>query len=259
MVLVAAALVFGACEGERGVPNRVTALTAESHPRFPIDAGAVHAGVDCNSCHGAFDTFAEFDCLGCHEHRRDIIDPVHLGMSGYAYDSHACYECHPDGTADGAVSRENHTAFPVAEGSLHATVACTSCHVQASDLRVVDCATCHAGLSSLATEHSRVRGYVAGRSDLCLRCHPSADVPITVAAHDSARFRLSGEHSECLACHDGLLASKPFPAADFGEFSCYGTCHKHSQSKMDDTHSDESGYAYDFARCVECHPNGTKP
>ena len=41
----------------------------------------------------------------CHEHsNRSQVDSKHRGVSGYAYQSAACYRCHARGTADFAAS-----------------------------------------------------------------------------------------------------------------------------------------------------------
>jgi hypothetical protein len=74
-----------------------TALTPQTHPYFNIATGS-HANVDCNICHGAFATFAQYDCTACHEHDQPTMDAVHLGAApvpGYVYSATSCYQCHP--------------------------------------------------------------------------------------------------------------------------------------------------------------------
>jgi len=68
---------------------------------FPIYSGR-HAGIwsSCATCHTVSTNFAAFTCFGCHPHD----DPAqtasnHGGVSGYVYDSQACYSCHPRGGA----------------------------------------------------------------------------------------------------------------------------------------------------------------
>ena len=56
IALVAAVLALAGCPKDGTAPSN-TALDRNSHePKFPIAAGK-HATVDCNSCHGEFDTF----------------------------------------------------------------------------------------------------------------------------------------------------------------------------------------------------------
>jgi len=66
---------------------------------FPIQNGT-HGGADCNACHGKFDTFTLFSCIGCHEHSASIAGAFHSGVSGYRYDDTSCFECHPTGVGE---------------------------------------------------------------------------------------------------------------------------------------------------------------
>jgi len=66
---------------------------------FPIYSGK-HKGKwsACSDCHMVPSSFSDFTCINCHEHD----DPAasaddHQGVSGYAYNSQACYTCHPTG------------------------------------------------------------------------------------------------------------------------------------------------------------------
>ena len=65
---------------------------------FPIYSGR-HRGVwsACSTCHINPSSFAEFSCfLGCHTHADQAeVASQHVGVSGYNYDSQACYGCHP--------------------------------------------------------------------------------------------------------------------------------------------------------------------
>lgn len=66
---------------------------------FPLYSG-VHAGKwnSCSDCHTNGAVFADFSCLGCHPHSDQAkTDESHQGEAGYAYDSQACYTCHPQG------------------------------------------------------------------------------------------------------------------------------------------------------------------
>ena len=67
------------------------------HTWFPITSGR-HAGNDCSACHTDANNFKVFSCLTCHS--RGSTDGNHSGVSGYRYDSAACYSCHPQGRAD---------------------------------------------------------------------------------------------------------------------------------------------------------------
>ncbi len=69
------------------------------HLAFPIDSGK-HK-LSCNRCHIVPGDYRTFSCIsgGCHPQSK--IDSEHKGeVSGYVYESSACYRCHPQGKED---------------------------------------------------------------------------------------------------------------------------------------------------------------
>ena len=60
---------------------------------FPIRSGR-HAGVACSECHLTSD-YRVFSCFECHE--QSATNSRHSGVTGYSYNSQACYACHPQG------------------------------------------------------------------------------------------------------------------------------------------------------------------
>ncbi len=67
-----------------------------NHTWFPISSGR-HSGNPCSACHTSSSNYAVFTCITCHT--RSTTDGHHRGVSGYRYDSAACYACHPQGRA----------------------------------------------------------------------------------------------------------------------------------------------------------------
>lgn len=72
---------------------------------FPIYTGR-HAGewTGCGGgsgngagCHTVNTNYLLFSCLHCHEHRQSEMDDEHEDVTGYSYNSEACFACHPDG------------------------------------------------------------------------------------------------------------------------------------------------------------------
>jgi hypothetical protein len=66
---------------------------------FPIFSGT-HRGQwsTCADCHVNPSNFRAFECIRCHQHsNRADVDNDHRGVSGYVYQSAACYSCHPTG------------------------------------------------------------------------------------------------------------------------------------------------------------------
>ncbi len=70
------------CQQE-GPDFAFTATTKALHG-FPIGPGP-HDVIDCNDCHGPFDTFRDFSCVGCHPHSVDVMGPSHAGVSQYVH------------------------------------------------------------------------------------------------------------------------------------------------------------------------------
>ncbi len=69
---------------------------------FPIYSGN-HAGVweNCTTCHYTPGNYRDFSCfLNCHEHSQSKTDSKHGEVSGYRYDSQACYSCHRQGQGE---------------------------------------------------------------------------------------------------------------------------------------------------------------
>ncbi|NUQ42708.1 MAG: hypothetical protein HUU32_15060 [Calditrichaceae bacterium] len=65
---------------------------------FPIYSGKHQGEWDvCADCHVNPTNFAVFECIFCHEHNQQEMDEKHQGVSGYVYQSAACYDCHPNG------------------------------------------------------------------------------------------------------------------------------------------------------------------
>ncbi|MFA6128912.1 MAG: hypothetical protein WC699_16555 [Bacteroidales bacterium] len=66
---------------------------------FPIYSGK-HKGkwTQCSECHTTVSNYTVFSCIDCHEHsNKASVDREHQGKNGYAYNSIACYNCHPRG------------------------------------------------------------------------------------------------------------------------------------------------------------------
>jgi len=65
---------------------------------FPIYTGNHrNEWTTCASCHLNND-LTDFSCTHCHEHRQSAMNSEHDDVSGYVWQSHACLNCHPDGS-----------------------------------------------------------------------------------------------------------------------------------------------------------------
>ena len=253
--LAVAALALASCPQAGPVAPWNSALTPTTHqPFFPI-ASAPHAA-DCNVCHGGFDTFAQFDCSGCHA--AATTDAQHAGLSleglSYRYESAACYDCHPLGKAE----RFDHRAiFPIAPGDLHAGLPCAQCHEDPADRTSLACVSCHTQSEDLPAAHQGVGGF-AEQTALCLRCHPEGQAHRLV---DHLPFSIVSGAAHytrpCLSCHPRMRADKPF-GADFTEYECTG-CHEQAATAAE--HAQVGEYVYLSTSCTwgGCHRDGSIP
>jgi hypothetical protein len=224
------ALVLAAC-GEKASLAPIPITDRASHARrFPITAGSAHDAVDCNSCHGAFDTFTVYDCITCHTDPKTT--PSHGSVTAYRWASDACYGCHRDGA--GVLPANHDTAlFPVT-GTKHASVGCSQCHGATKQVSDLTCIPCHTQADSAAKHASiptTVNTQLAGSqtnyqwtSAACVRCHGDGQVN-PIASHPVVSHGLQGEgHAPfCITCHPSLRADKTW-GADFGTASCLA-CH----------------------------------
>jgi hypothetical protein len=74
-------------------------FTSHDTQYFPIYSGA-HRGrwATCATCHVDPSDYRQFDCLSCHGQSQTASH--HREVSGYQYDSQACYRCHRNGRSD---------------------------------------------------------------------------------------------------------------------------------------------------------------
>lgn len=236
-------LVLAGCPnpGASGEHNKVTAPNAESHDfYFPI-LNEPHA-VDCNTCHGEFDTFTQFNCLnGCHAQGK--ADADHDGMPGYDYTSGSCYACHPRGTAE---KIDHSLFFPIASTDQHGNIPCSTCHANPSDRRDITCIGpgCHENPKTDADHQGNPDyQYVSAK---CYACHPDGKA-------DSAATHGQYFPIDAAAVHNGIgCASCHTNPGNRKDVSCANdACHPSSASSG--AHGPVGGYAYDSPRCLRCH------
>ncbi|MCP4703216.1 MAG: hypothetical protein GY865_01280 [candidate division Zixibacteria bacterium] len=219
---------------------------------FPVYSGRhINTWTDCSDCHTNAAIRAEYSCISCHEHNQTDSDNMHGGMNGYTYQSSSCLSCHPVGEV-GTFTDHDPQFFPIYSGTHIATWGdCSECHTNPATRSEYSCLSCH-----IHTEtdpiHSGMNGYLY-QSAACLSCHPTGEAG-EFTDHDAQYFPIfSGMHNSewslCTDCHNN--------SSDRSIYSCID-CHEHNQTDSDNMHGGMSGYQYESATCLSCHPNGTK-
>ena len=225
-----------ACHNET---NWIPATFDHDGQYFPIYSGD-HEGEwgQCIECHTNPANYADFTCVTCHTNPE--TDDAHLGINGYAYNSQACFACHPMGNADMAFDHNN-TAFPLT--GAHTIVDCVSCHASGYAGTSTQCVDCHQADYDQATNPNHI---AAGFATDCAACHTTEPdwMPAAFPDHDNV-FPLTGAHglvaSDCAACHGGDYVNTPS--------TCVG-CHQADYDQSMNPDHDAIGIPTD---CASCH------
>ena len=224
-LLLALAAMGCAQEGTPGV-GWITVANPSDHAKFfPVASGS-HA-LACGACHGAGNSFREFDCVSCHAGTlQQDLDRIHAGVSGSpGYQpvstplppghSRTCLGCHPTGLVDPARAAQDHgDSFPISAETSHAygkTVTvrgtqivngCATCHVDVANRSNVDCTGCHVesgnGASSATVPADQTTAHSGRVSDVGANGAPDnlwlGTGPVGTGSGASAR---------CIQCHGG--------------------------------------------------------
>lgn len=207
---------------------------------FPIYSGN-HAGEwnSCTDCHKNPADYGQFTCIDCHEHSSGKTDGNHDGVSGYEYNSAACYACHPTGSKEGSMDHSK-TAFPLT--GAHTTTACADCHkgVYAGTPKV--CSSCHISNYNATSKPSHKIPNSAFTED-CVVCHTTAPgwKPATYPSHS----KLTGAHipiaNNCDDCHKGNYIALP------------KTCNDCHSSDFTQSNNPSHVSAQFPTTCLDCH------
>jgi hypothetical protein len=237
VLLCTAFLVAAAACGEVGdnkhTNHWLTALSDATHTTyFPIDRGA-HKAMDCNLCHGSFDSFKGFTCTGtCHAHDQAVTDAQHPGVIGYTYDPQGCYLCHQNGTVRFDLPTHQNF-FPIGDQTAHNTEACKDCHSDSNrlgEVAFITCGNCHAHSQSLTDPlHTQPKdggapvGPIYSWSvNACIQCHLDGRMLLRSEHTPTKTYNgnnvAMGSHMQGARCSDCHLTR------DFKTFTC-SPCH----------------------------------
>ena len=190
---------------------------------FPIYSGK-HNGPwsSCIECHTNPANYIQYTCIDCHDHNQSSMDNKHGDVQGYAYNSPACFACHPTGSAEGTF---NHSTSPFPLTGAHSSTECIKCHANGYIGTSPVCYSCHTQnfVQSTNPNHAAIN-----IPTYCGTCHTTQPgwKPATFAIHNNY-YILAGAHvpisNDCAACHKGNYITTPKV--------CFG-CHaeKYNQS-----------------------------
>ena len=227
--------------------------TIDHTPYFPIAQGTNHGGKweTCATCHIDQSDRTNFTCLGsgCHDNEAELLqDHQEEGVTGYSYNSQACYTCHPTGDSDDVFDHAT-TGFPL-EGQ-HAPLSCDQCHID-FDYSVQlsqDCNACHQDNYETTSNPVHID---AGFNTACEECHTvQGFTPATWNHETTTTYALLGEHGSqtCNACH----ASPEWTGYADTDNAC-STCHTDDYNAT--TSPDHASANFNTA-CLDCHNSFT--
>lgn len=208
---------------------------------FPIYSGK-HNGQwnACADCHTNAGNYAQFTCIGCHEHNKADTDGKHDGVNGYAYTDDACFACHPTGSKDGSFDH-NTSGFPLT--GAHTTTACESCHTNGYAGTSNICASCHTNNYTQTTNPNHVAIGIANDCATCHTTNPGWN-PATFPTHNNY-YVITGAHTaianDCSTCHQGNYVNSPK--------TCFG-CHEANFNQTTNPNHATSQYS---TTCENCH------
>ncbi len=208
---------------------------------FPIYSGK-HNGAwsQCSECHQNPASYVQFTCIDCHDHNQGDMNRKHNGVTGYAWNSPACFACHPTGSKDGTFNHAN-SGFPLT--GAHTTLECIKCHANGYAGTSPVCYSCHATNYNQSTNPNHVGKNIP--TD-CATCHTTAPgwKPATFAIHGNY-YPLTGAHAtiatNCASCHQGNYATTPN--------TCEG-CHLPNYNAT--TNPNHAGISIPTT-CITCH------
>lgn len=176
---------------------------------FPIYSGK-HNGewTSCSDCHTTPTNITLFSCIDCHDHNKADTDEEHQGISGYLYNSQACFECHPTGSGEGSFNHST-SGFPLT--GAHTNADCISCHESGYSGTSTICVDCHTTDYNQSTNPNH---QAIGLPTDCMDCHSTEPgwEPASFSVHNNY-YVLSGAHAiianECVSCHNGNYNTTP--------------------------------------------------
>ena len=212
---------------------------------FPIYSGK-HLGTwtTCADCHTNPGSLVTFSCIDCHEHDKPQSDEEHTEVSGYLYESNACFSCHPTGDAEGSFNHAS-SNFPLT--GAHTTVVCGDCHISGYPGTPTNCDACHINAFNQTTNPNHTTLAIP---QTCATCHSTEPGwnPATFPNHNDY-YVLEGAHisiaNNCSNCHNGNYNTTPN--------TCVG-CHLDDYNQTQDPPHASAQFSTD---CLTCHNQNT--
>jgi hypothetical protein len=208
---------------------------------FPIYSGS-HNGTwsICADCHKNPADYMTYTCIDCHAHNQTDMNNGHADVGGYAYNSPACFACHPTGSTEGSFNHNN-SPFPLT--GAHITTPCSKCHASGFANTPTACSACHLPAYNQSTNPNHAQISIP---TTCADCHTTNPgwKPAAFPIHANY-WAFQGAHiaiaANCSQCHNGNYNNTPN--------TCVG-CH---QADYNNTTNPPHASAQFPTDCQSCH------
>jgi predicted CXXCH cytochrome family protein len=262
------------CHTAKSWTNQREMFQVHSRTRFPLFA--VHANVDCGSCHRNQRPFeyanTPTQCAACHaDSYAAASNPNHAG-AGFPMQ---CEGCHKATSVSWKGASFRHDAFPMR--GAHTMVECSRCHTAGYRGTSRDCVGCHRNNYNATRNPNHIAGNFPTACDSCHR--QTAWRPATSVDHDRTRFPLRGAHqgvdcarchpggqytgtsNQCFSCHEAKYRATTNPNHVAGRFATQcESCHSVSAWRPAALNHDQTAFpltgAHRGVDCARCHPGG---
>ncbi|MEI7500225.1 MAG: hypothetical protein WCK84_07215 [Bacteroidota bacterium] len=213
---------------------------------YPLTGAHETIANNCVSCHQGSYVNTPNTCAGCHlPNYNTTTNPNHAAINIPTN----CVTCHTTNPNWIPATFAIHNNYYVLAGA-HVTIAnnCIDCHKGNYNITPNTCVGCHLTNYNQTTNPPHAASQFP---TICTNCHTqNAWVPANWD-HDNLYFPIysgkhKGEWNACTDCHPN--------SGNYAVFTCTTSCHP--QSTMNSEHQGVSGYTYNSAACLSCHPKG---
>jgi hypothetical protein len=232
-----------------------------NHDLTGFQLRGAHAQAACSSCHisnnYSLTGIGQTDCgnSGCHLTTwRQTTNPAHASAPTF-FPVSQCVSCHTSVVSwTGASFDHSTTGFPLTNG--HASVACTSCHVNnnynlTTALNSCGDSGCH--LTTWQQTNNPVHSTAGAQFAVgnCAVCHTTVSWTTATFDHSTTGFPLTNGHANvaCVTCHVNNNYTLTTPLNSCGVSGCHLTTWQQTNNPVHST----AGAQFAVGNCSVCH------
>ncbi|MBK7029733.1 MAG: hypothetical protein IPH45_11180 [Bacteroidales bacterium] len=220
--------------------------TFDHNNTYPLTGAHATIATNCVQCHANGYSNTPNTCEGCHQNNyNQATNPNHVSLAI----PNECATCHTTNPGWAPATFPIHNNYYVLQGA-HLAIAnqCSDCHNGNYTNTPNTCSGCHINDYNQTNDPNHVS---AQFPTTCEDCHTQTAWQPSTFDHDDQYFPIysgnhNGEWNSCSDCHPN--------STNYSVFTCTTSCHPQNSTNND--HQGVSGYSYNSAACLNCHPDG---